>query len=791
MGSNRNGNTDSNGYGGGTVRRRAPPGRMPPATTLAIVLALALTVLPILVTQADACVKADGEGSATQLPLQPQTATSSGGEIAVGVDGSTSAGATVGIGIGIGSGSGSAISASLRPIERNEDGTYYPGDIFAVDYQVAVPPSGVYYDHWGNPCQYHYSFISMVVRGAHIDGGTSYWTRGTIVCRVSADAPAGKLQVEASAQLTYHYQYWVNETYPIYDEWNGTVSYGWRWVPYWTSYTYEDTATAEIEVVEYDPHFTLALYPITNRETDLATYWMDLALLVRYDGNGPSRNLMQRAVIDSHSATSVGTGAFFVASEDDLVNLFTKGFYGLRQATAEDFATREDINALNLTPSSLKSLFGILLNATYGGTPGSIYIGYRICPEYGPYAAPDNFTSATLFNSTSRYAKYVFTPKDPKAIEDLVGALDINITLSWSRFPSSTANASAALPYLKVRVPLTVKTVALTPEGAFPAVANINFSVALVHENDTLFSSFFEPPALATNTSTGGTGPGAGAGAGTGAGTGTGGGEGGGGVGDGDEWFAQQWAADNAMPLNATAPLVTQHGEGTSLTAFIPRTSSCHYNLTVLTSAPGNGNGTGGGGYPYEYGLGYAYTNTTSTCGWVTILVDFDAEGCEVAVNINPDAASVDFVNHLSWVALRVTTPNSNLKNVTVFSLGPSGERTKWGNFSWYPAYAGEGIVGLGTGTGTGAGTGTGTGIAKGARYDLWAEKPKTLSSNTTVYIELTDVWGNTQVLEAGTATPYAEGFYDIPYSGILTVFFMVISAMILYEVLQRAASRL
>ncbi len=99
--------------------------------------------------------------------------------------------------------------------------------------------------------------------------------------------------------------------------------------------------------------------------------------------------------------------------------------------------------------------------------------------------------------------------------------------------------------------------------------------------------------------------------------------------------------------------------------------------------------------------------------------------------------------------------------------------------------------VGTWTGTGTGAGTGTGTGIAKGARYDLWAEKPKTLSSNTTVYIELTDVWGNTQVLEAGTATPYAEGFYDIPYSGILTVFFMVISAMILYEVLQRAASRL
>jgi len=45
-------------------------------------------------------------------------------------------------------------------------------------------------------------------------------------------------------------------------------------------------------------------------------------------------------------------------------------------------------------------------------------------------------------------------------------------------------------------------------------------------------------------------------------------------------------------------------------------------------------------------------------------------------------------------------------------------------------------------------------------------------------------------VLEAGTATPYAEGFYNIPYSGILVVIFMVVGAMLLYEVLQKVASR-
>jgi hypothetical protein len=78
-----------------------------------------------------------------------------------------------------------------------------------------------------------------------------------------------------------------------------------------------------------------------------------------------------------------------------------------------------------------------------------------------------------------------------------------------------------------------------------------------------------------------------------------------------------------------------------------------------------------------------------------------------------------------------------------------------------------------------------------GASYDLWAEKPKTLGHSTTVYVEVTDVWGNTQVLEAGAASPYAEGIGDIPYSGIFVVIFMVVGAMVLYEVLQKIASSL
>jgi hypothetical protein len=95
--------------------------------------------------------------------------------------------------------------------------------------------------------------------------------------------------------------------------------------------------------------------------------------------------------------------------------------------------------------------------------------------------------------------------------------------------------------------------------------------------------------------------------------------------------------------------------------------------------------------------------------------------------------------------------------------------RTVWRTVSWSPQYGG----------------------GAGASYDLWAEKPKTLDHSAAVYVEVTDVWGNTQVLEAGTASPYAEGIGDIPYSGIFVVIFMVVGAMVLYEVLQKIASSL
>jgi len=63
-------------------------------------------------------------------------------------------------------------------------------------------------------------------------------------------------------------------------------------------------ATAEItvEVVMYDPHFTVALV-YTVPVGSGSSYDHPFAFIVRYDGNGPNYNLNQRAIIDDYTWT--------------------------------------------------------------------------------------------------------------------------------------------------------------------------------------------------------------------------------------------------------------------------------------------------------------------------------------------------------------------------------------------------------------------------------------------------------------------------------------------------------
>jgi hypothetical protein len=60
---------------------------------------------------------------------------------------------------------------------------------------------------------------------------------------------------------------------------------------------YVSTATVTVEVVKYDPHFTVLAYTIPKSEGN-HSYEKPFAMIIRYDGNGPEYRLDQRAVIE-------------------------------------------------------------------------------------------------------------------------------------------------------------------------------------------------------------------------------------------------------------------------------------------------------------------------------------------------------------------------------------------------------------------------------------------------------------------------------------------------------------
>lgn len=67
-------------------------------------------------------------------------------------------------------------------------------------------------------------------------------------------------------------------------------------------------STSYVTVVKYEPHFTLLLaYSVLNSTSDITnttgenSFEKPLAFLIRYDGNGPNRNPMQRALIEDFS----------------------------------------------------------------------------------------------------------------------------------------------------------------------------------------------------------------------------------------------------------------------------------------------------------------------------------------------------------------------------------------------------------------------------------------------------------------------------------------------------------
>jgi hypothetical protein len=158
----------------------------------------------------------------------------------------------------------------------NEDGTFYPNDQFEITYhteltnQVNFEKIEINYDQ----STFH-MFNNSTNFGEERTGGGSF--------EVLPSALAGV--------HSFVVEVWGNQSTNNDD--SGTESY------------VIAKTTLTVTVVEYDPHFTIALtytVPTSNDSSNnSSSYENPFALILRYEGNGPDRNLRQRAIIDDYT----------------------------------------------------------------------------------------------------------------------------------------------------------------------------------------------------------------------------------------------------------------------------------------------------------------------------------------------------------------------------------------------------------------------------------------------------------------------------------------------------------
>ncbi|MDR2719472.1 MAG: hypothetical protein LBC03_01530, partial [Nitrososphaerota archaeon] len=150
----------------------------------------------------------------------------------------------------------------------NADGTFYPNDKFELSYSVTFV-SGVVFEH------VEVSYDSLVFN--MFDCSSNF----------GSEAGFGLFEVLSSASAgTYDF---------CFSAWGSRFSVS------------ENTTTPvvvesvfSVEVVEYDPHFTVAL-TYTVPVGSGSSYDKPFALIIRYDGNGPTFNINQRAIIDDYT----------------------------------------------------------------------------------------------------------------------------------------------------------------------------------------------------------------------------------------------------------------------------------------------------------------------------------------------------------------------------------------------------------------------------------------------------------------------------------------------------------
>ena len=151
----------------------------------------------------------------------------------------------------------------------NEDSTFYPNDRFEITYNTELT-GGVNFEK----IEIHYDstvfdmFSNSNAFGVEGVGGGCF--------EVLSSAPAGV--------YSFVVEVWGNQS--INSNGSGSESYVMA------------EASLSVVVVEYDPHFTVVLTYTVPTGNGSSSYEKPFALIVRYEGNGPDRNLRQRAVID-------------------------------------------------------------------------------------------------------------------------------------------------------------------------------------------------------------------------------------------------------------------------------------------------------------------------------------------------------------------------------------------------------------------------------------------------------------------------------------------------------------
>ncbi|MDR2720522.1 MAG: hypothetical protein LBC03_06960, partial [Nitrososphaerota archaeon] len=152
----------------------------------------------------------------------------------------------------------------------NADGTFYPNDKFELSYSVTFV-SGVVFEK----VEVSYDSLTFNLFDCSSDFGSE---AGFGLFEVLSSASAGVYAFCFSAWGS-RFSASDNTTMPVLVE-----------------------SVFSVEVVEYDPHFTVAL-TYTVPVGSGSSYEKPFALIIRYEGNGPSFNLNQRAIIDDYTWT--------------------------------------------------------------------------------------------------------------------------------------------------------------------------------------------------------------------------------------------------------------------------------------------------------------------------------------------------------------------------------------------------------------------------------------------------------------------------------------------------------